>query len=100
LSKIKMEVALLLGLAALGYALSPQIAAEQRTLNEEKKKAGKIDPKETFLSPLPFNDTDKVTVIQATEGHNNMVPFFGCGSHAINLQRSNRWRPRYIYWIW
>lgn len=71
-----MEVALLLGLAALGYALSPQIAAEQRTLNGQKKK-GKIDPKETFLSPLPFNDTDKVTVIQATEGHNNMVPFFG-----------------------
>jgi hypothetical protein len=71
-----MEVALLLGLAALGYALSPQIAAEQRTLNDEKKK-GKIDPKETFLSPLPFNETDKVNVIQATEGHNNMVPFFG-----------------------
>jgi hypothetical protein len=72
-----MEVALLLGLAALGYALSPQIAAEQRKLNEDKKKQGKIDPKETFLSPLPFNETDKVTVIQATEGHNNMVPFFG-----------------------
>jgi len=72
-----MEVALLLGLAALGYALSPQIAAEQRSLSDEKRKGGKIDPKETFLSPLPFNDTDKVTVIQATEGHNNMVPFFG-----------------------
>ena len=71
-----MEVALLLGLAALGYALSPQIAAEQRSLNDQKKK-GKIDPKETFLSPLPFNETDKVTVIQATDGHNNMVPFFG-----------------------
>ena len=70
-----MEVALLLGLAALGYALAPQIANEQRKL--EGKRHGKIDPKETFLSPLPFNDTDKVTVIQATEGHNNMVPFFG-----------------------
>ena len=72
-----MEVALLLGLAALGYALAPQIAAEQRSLSDEKKKGGKMDPKETFLSPLPFNDADKVTVIQATEGHGNMVPFFG-----------------------
>ena len=70
-----MEVALLLGLAALGYALAPQIANEQRKI--EGKRRDKIDPKETFLSPLPFNDTDKVTVIQATEGHNNMVPFFG-----------------------
>ncbi len=71
----KMEVALLLGLAALGYALAPQIAAEQQ------KRAGlpdkKINPKETFLSPLPFNEMDKVTIIQASEGHNNMVPFFG-----------------------
>ena len=69
-----MEVALLLGLAALGYALAPQIAAEQRKLRKEIEKK---NPKETFLSPLPFNDTDKVTVIQASEGHNNMVPFFG-----------------------
>jgi hypothetical protein len=69
-----MEVALLLGLAALGYALAPQIARERKTL---EKKQEKMNPKETFLSPLPFNDTDKVTVIQATDGHNNMVPFFG-----------------------
>lgn len=70
-----MEVALLLGLAALGYALAPQIAAEQR-----KRGGGgqaKLNPKETFLSPQPFNQTDKVTIIQASEGHNNMVPFFG-----------------------
>lgn len=71
----KMEVALLLGLAALGYALAPQIAAEQRKRNGLPER--KINPKETFLSPLPFNDTDKVTIIQASEGHNNMVPFFG-----------------------
>jgi hypothetical protein len=69
-----MEVALLLGLAALGYALAPQIAAEQRKRDGAQKK---INPKETFLSPMPFNETDKVTVIQASEGHNNMVPFFG-----------------------
>ena len=70
-----MEVALLLGLAALGYALAPQIAAEQR-----KRGGGaqaKLNPKETFLSPQPFNQTDKVTIIQASEGHNDMVPFFG-----------------------
>ena len=72
-----MEVALLLGLAALGYALSPQIAAEQRMLKSGGRAARSVDPKETFLSPLPFKDTDTVTVIQATEGHNNMVPFFG-----------------------
>lgn len=70
-----MEVALLLGLAALGYALAPQIAAEQQKRDKTGEK--KINPKETFLSPLPFNDTDQVTVIQASEGHNNMVPFFG-----------------------
>jgi hypothetical protein len=72
-----MEVALLLGLAALGYALSPQIAADRRTLKSGGRTSGPIDPKETFLSPMPFKDTDTVTVIQATEGHNNMVPFFG-----------------------
>jgi len=33
-----MEVALLLGLAALGYALAPQIAAEQRRQQEERKR--------------------------------------------------------------
>jgi hypothetical protein len=68
----KMEVALLLGLAALGYALAPQIAREQKRLLEEKK-----NPKETFVSPDKFNDMDQLTVVQSSEGHNNMVPFFG-----------------------
>jgi hypothetical protein len=68
-----MEVALLLGLAALGYALAPQIAREQQRLREEKNK----NPKETFLSPLPFEDVDQVTVVQSEQGHSNMVPFFG-----------------------
>ena len=70
-----MEVALLLGLAALGYALAPQIAAEQR--RKDKETRGPINPKETFLSPQLFNETDQVTIIQADQGHNNMVPFFG-----------------------
>ena len=68
-----MEVALLLGLAALGYALAPQIAKEQQRLREDAKR----NPKETFLSPLPFDKVDDVTVVQSEQGHNNMVPFFG-----------------------
>jgi hypothetical protein len=67
-----MEVALLLGLAALGYALAPQIAKEQQRLRDDKR-----NPKETFLSPLPFDNVDDVTVVQSQEGHSNMVPFFG-----------------------
>ena len=68
-----MEVALLLGLAALGYALAPQIARQQRELQEQKKR----NPKETFISPADFKNIDDVTVVQSQEGHNNMVPFFG-----------------------
>lgn len=68
-----MEVALLLGLAALGYALAPQIARQQRELQEQKKR----NPKETFISPADFKDVDEVNVVQSAEGHNNMVPFFG-----------------------
>ena len=73
-----MEVALLLGLAALGYSLAPQIALEQRKWAEQTNDSKrKKNPKEAFLSPLPFNDTDVVEVVQSDEGHNNMVPFFG-----------------------
>lgn len=61
---------MLLGLAALGYAL-----AQQPVQTEGKEE--KIDPKELFLSPMPFDEVDKVTVVQSSEGHNNMVPFFG-----------------------
>jgi len=68
-----MEVALLLGLAALGYALAPQIARQQRELQEQRKR----NPKETFISPADFKNVDDVTVVQSQEGHNNMVPFFG-----------------------
>jgi hypothetical protein len=68
-----MEVALLLGLAALGYAMAPQIARQQRELREQEKR----NPKETFISPADFKDIDNVTVVQSQEGHNNLVPFFG-----------------------
>lgn len=68
-----MEVALLLGLAALGYALAPQIARQQRELQEQQKR----NPKETFISPADFKNIDDVTVVQSQEGHSNMVPFFG-----------------------
>jgi hypothetical protein len=49
------------------------MAREQQRLQNDKSK----NPKETFLSPLPFDEVDKVTVVQAPQGHNNMVPFFG-----------------------
>jgi hypothetical protein len=70
-----MEVALLLGLAALGYALAPP--PPRSRLMDAMSSAGARDPKETFLSPLPFQETEKVTVVQSETGHSNMVPFFG-----------------------
>ena len=69
-----MEVPVLLGLAALGYALAP-IFSEPKDASVKDK--DKIDPKETFLSPAIFDNMDEVTVVQSPEGHNNMVPFFG-----------------------
>jgi hypothetical protein len=67
-----MEVALLLGLAALGYALSPHTA---KTTEEAPKKQ---NPKETFVNPKQIApETERVTIVQSDEGHNNMVPFFG-----------------------
>ena len=66
-----MEVALLLGLAALGYALAPQI-------QPSKSSPPTINPKETFVSPRPTApETERVTIVQSPEGHNNMVPYFG-----------------------
>ena len=65
-----MEVAMLLGLAALGYAIAtPPVRSEGEA---------KISPKETLVNPkdtLP--ETEYVTLVQSSEGHNNMVPFFG-----------------------
>lgn len=66
-----MEAALLLALAALGYALAPQ------ELREPKDVARK-DPKETLLSPQnTVQETEVVTNSVDRTGHNNMVPFFG-----------------------
>jgi hypothetical protein len=69
-----MEVALLLGLAALGYSLAPQIARMQE---EQRLALKRRNPKETFITPAKFTSTDPVNVVQSPEGHNNMVPFFG-----------------------
>jgi hypothetical protein len=69
-----MEVAMLLGLAALGYALSTQDPAQA----EGEQGQERINPKETFISPkLTLPETERVTVVQSSEGHGNMVPFFG-----------------------
>ena len=66
-----MEVALLLGLAALGYALAPPLPVEE-------EKDTRKDPKETFISPKNTSPvTENITIIQSQTGHNNMVPFFG-----------------------
>jgi hypothetical protein len=61
---------MLLGLAALGYAIAGPIQQQ-----EEEEKTKKIDPKETFVNPLPI--TENVDIVQSMSGHNNMVPFFG-----------------------
>ena len=66
-----MEAALLLALAALGYALAPQ------DLRAPKDVAQK-NPKETLLSPQnTVQETEVVTNSNDRTGHNNMVPFFG-----------------------
>jgi hypothetical protein len=70
-----MEVALLLGLAALGYALAPPSPSPSKNRNGEPEK---ISPKETFISPQPTAPaTERMTIVQSDEGHNNMVPYFG-----------------------
>lgn len=67
-----MEVAMLVGLAALGYAVSTQPRA-QHTAQKPK-----ISPMETFVNPqIGESATEKVTVLQQPTGHGNMVPFFG-----------------------
>jgi len=66
-----MEVAMLLGLAALGYTLATQ--PEKKVDGEIERK---IAPTETFVNPNE-SATENVTVLQAPTGHGNMVPFFG-----------------------
>jgi hypothetical protein len=66
-----MEAALLLALAALGYALAPQ---ELREPTDPTRK----NPKETLLTPQNnVQETEVVTNTTSRTGHNNMVPFFG-----------------------
>jgi hypothetical protein len=58
-----IQLALFTGLGLLGYILATQY---------------KPQPKETFLSPRPFTESnDNVMLTQTPKGHNNMVPFFG-----------------------
>ncbi len=61
---------MLLGLAALGYALAPYVPQD-----DSISKGLKIYPKETYVNPEPT--TEYVTVSQSTQGHNNMVPYYG-----------------------
>lgn len=67
-----MEIAMLVGLAALGYSLATQpVAAHAESVP-------KISPMETFVNPSKQESaTDKITILQDQTGHGNMVPFFG-----------------------
>jgi hypothetical protein len=68
-----MEAALLLALAALGYALAPQEARMKSVSSASRK-----NPKETLLSPQnTVQETEVITNANDRTGHNNMVPFFG-----------------------
>jgi len=67
----QMEVAMLVGLAALGYSLASQPAVA----NAES--IPKVNPKETFVNPKETGDVTDVSVEQSEQGHSNMVPFFG-----------------------
>lgn len=68
-----MEAALLLALAALGYALAPQEARLKSVSSPDRK-----NPKETLLSPQNIvQETEVITNSTDRTGHNNMVPFFG-----------------------
>jgi len=68
-----MDVVLLMGLAALGYAMANE------TNPRKKKQAPQSDPSkspmETFVNPEQTGGV--MQVIDAMTGHNNMVPFFG-----------------------
>ena len=62
-----MDVVLLMGLAALGYAM----AVPKR--RRDAPVAGMIKEGAMFGDP----DNDEIPIVQAATGHNNMVPFFG-----------------------
>jgi len=62
-----IELALLLGLGAVGYML----AAQQPQNQVKERFDSAIQPRDTQLH------TEQVTHTQETKGHNNMVPYFG-----------------------
>ena len=62
-----MDVVLLMGLAALGYAM----AVPKR--RKDAPAADGIESKELFGD----QENDELTIVQAAVGHSNMVPFFG-----------------------
>jgi hypothetical protein len=63
-----IEVALLLGLASVGYLVATQ----------QPKKDEPFTVQEQFVSPRPLeHHTDEVVHSQEQLGHNNEVPFFG-----------------------
>ncbi len=65
---------MLLGLAALGYAVSTQSTAHADSSVDGQTR----NPKETMANPEPtMSATDVVNVVQSDTGHNNMVPFYG-----------------------
>ncbi len=64
---------MLLGLAAWGYSLTTQAAAQSE--GQEQKPRDAI---ETLVNPAHTESaTENVTVEQSSTGHSNMVPFFG-----------------------
>jgi len=62
-----MDVVLLMGLAALGYAMAVPRRRKGEAVSDEAV------GKELYT---PLNDME-MAVVQAATGHNNMVPFFG-----------------------
>lgn len=74
-----MEVAMLLGLAALGYSLAQKPAMAEGAMQMGGSRTGPKDPIETYVNAddLPDVTTDGVRVLQDMTGHNNMVPYYG-----------------------
>ncbi|NBV32122.1 MAG: hypothetical protein EBR93_06285, partial [Bacteroidetes bacterium] len=62
-----MDVVLLMGLAALGYAM----AVPKK--NKDRPASDSIVGKEMYT---PHSESE-LSVVQAPAGHGNMVPFFG-----------------------
>jgi hypothetical protein len=68
-----MDVVLLMGLAALGYALANETNPKRK--KQEDMQGGGMNPMETFVNPQQSGGA--MRVIDTPTGHANMVPFFG-----------------------